>query len=287
MKTIYILYLVYGEYKNDNGIELLLNICERIYPNAKKIPLIINNSICLPSIKSSNGSFMISGNNTAFEFSGWDAGFEFLQKNFEPKDDDFLLYANDTFHQRIYAEGGKKFLDYFDDAYINLDGIDLKKLAIGYLDDFPKRVELMGIKYQSWIRSNIFFLSYGVSKFLHPFTFPLSKEYLFGRAGESFFRPVIEISENWRAYISCWLFGDQDSRYPEYSLKWLKCSKLSENNRDFFKTKAITILSEHYLSARLHKDNIKILDTNFFPKRENRHISNYYVVNSEISNEKI
>lgn len=276
MPKVYILYLVYKDKNEKKGTAILSEICKKLFPVSKQIIITIDNSIENSNVFKDESGVRISGNNTAFEFSGWDAGYDYLINNFIVRSEDFILYANDTFHQRSYADGGLSYLEFFDAKFYDFQSADMRNVAIGYLDDFPKKVFLMNIHYVQWIRSNIFILSSEVSKKLHPLTFPIKKEQLFGASGEPFFKETQYMSKNWRGYISSWLFGSQDVKYPEYNLTWIKFAALNELNRDFFKIKCIAILSEHYLSARLQSLGVQIFNTNLFPKRENRHQTNYY-----------
>ncbi|MEP2944634.1 MAG: hypothetical protein ABJN11_10470 [Lentilitoribacter sp.] len=271
---IYINYLVFGHENSREGHELLLKICNRMFPMTEVITVEVDNSRSQFCAQENNNYHRISGNNTCFEFSGWDAGFKYIKQTFDFQCNDLIVYANDTLHRRSYANGGNKFLDIFDFPIV--EGKDLSEVAIGFLDDFPKDVTLMGMTQHQWIRSNIFMISSDVATQLHPLVFPLEKEYVFGGEGEKFFRDIPEISENWRAYISSWLFAENDPNFPEYNLNWLKSEKLTEQNRSFFQTKATTILSEHYLTARLFKWNIEIIDTNHFLLNSDRHVAPYY-----------
>jgi hypothetical protein len=274
LPRIFVLYLFFNRDPLDPGLRIINSICKDLYPEHQIINIFIENSCDKNHIKKEGGNYIISGDNTLFEISGWDKGFIFIKNNFSLNENDLIFYANDTFHKRSYSDGGSDYLNFFSKNYI--ENPYSSNTAIGYLDDFPKSVSLMGVKYSTWIRSNIFILSNDLSKKLHPFVFPLPKEYIFGLEGESFFRKVEEISINWQSYISNWLFGLEDPSYPEYRLRWLNWAPLTENNRLFFQTKALAILSEHYLSARLHKMKIEITDTNLFPKRANRHVTPYY-----------
>lgn len=274
IKRIFILYLVFRRNKLDPGLKIIDSICQDLYPNSSITPIIIENACEKNEIIERGEAYVISGNNSLSEISGWDAGYNFLVKNFSLEDDDVIFYANDTFYKRNYSDGGSSYLNFFSSRH--LKNVNTSNIAIGYLDDFPKPVTLMGIKYSTWIRSNIFILSNNLSKKLHPFVFPLSKTYLFGGEGEPFFAKIKEISPNWQAYISSWLFGIEDPAYPEYRLKWLNNTPLTEKNRLSMQTKAQAILSEHYLTARLHSMKINIVDTNFFAKRDDRHITPYY-----------
>ena len=268
---------MYDNQECNRSLDILDSICNKLFCKFQKILITIDNSRESFADIDSKFGLIIPGDNSTFEFSGWDAGYKYLINNFiVDHDADLILYANDGFYRTDFADGGKQYIDFFDDKILRVEHRDITSLAIGYLDDFPKEVSLMGINYRSWIRSNLFILSANVSKKLHPIVFPLTKEYLFGSAGEPFFRKVPEISKNWQDYNQSWLFGTEIPECQEYRLKWKRCAPLNEFNRDFFKIKCMTILSEHYLSARLNMLNIEIVNTNLFPSRMDRHIVSYY-----------
>jgi hypothetical protein len=273
-KRIFVLYLVFRQNKIDPGLKIINSICQDLYPHSHIIPVIIENSCKKNEVIKTGETYIISGDNSLSEISGWDAGYNFLNKNFFLNDDDIIFYANDTFYKRNYSDGGSSYLNFFSTSYLKNEWTS--NIAIGYLDDFPKPVTLMGIKYSTWIRSNIFILSNNLSQKLHPFVFPLPKVYLFGGEREPFFTKINEVSPNWQAYISSWLFGAEDPAFPEYRLKWINNTPLTEENRLSMQIKAQAILSEHYLTARLHSMNINIADTNLFEKRDDRHIAPYY-----------
>lgn len=280
IKRIIILFLAYGDSHILSGLRKVSLIANSMFPDSEiHVVLIQNNLNCFlarenycmfNNFKSFN---CIYGDNTLFEFSGWDHGFNYVKDKFNPSSHDLILYVNDTFHRRNYKDGGSSFLEFFNADII--EGLEDQEFALGYLDDFPRPVKLFNIEYSSWIRSNIFILSYSIAKRIHPLQFPLSKNLIFNDQGV-FFKDTELISANWRAYISSWLFAEKSDLYPEYSLNWIKSQPLSDGNRIFFQKKALAILSEHYLSARLHAQQIIIIDANKFLKRVDRHTTPYY-----------
>jgi len=269
---IIVLFLIYGEEHYYSGLQEIKKIIDRMFPKNIKTFLIIDNSNTIEeSLKGEN--HIIHGDNSFYEFSGWDKGYDYANKHLPTDDNTLFLFVNDTFHRRGYADG-ENFLDIFDSNIIK--DKDIFNSAIGYLDDFPKEVILDNIVYRQWIRSNIFFLPYKIIQQCYPLTFPFPEEQIFSYEEGIFWSQSNLISENWKAYIDSWLFGLKNQKYPEYSLNWLKSEPLTLQNKEFFRRKAITILSEHYLTARLFRDQIPIIDTNIFQKDPDRHIKPYY-----------
>ena len=270
---IFIIFLIYGEKFKDQGLLKLSDIVSRMFPSLEANFIVVDNALPMEYKKNENGVLTIGGDNSLWEFSGWDRGIRYLDSHFDNKTKSLILFANDTFYRRTYKDG-VDFLDVFDAPIIEKK--DLMNSAIGYLDDFPKEVSLNGIKYKSWIRSNIFIIPYHIAIKLHPLSLAFDDSKVFSDVPNEFWANDDFISNNWKAYISSWMFGKVDNNYPEYRLKWLKARPVNDENYEFFKTKAICILSEHYLSARLLDMNVPVIDTNIFEKKINRHTDAYY-----------
>jgi hypothetical protein len=272
MQKIVVLYLVFGDENLNNGLCEIENILNKMFDDKEIKYVVIDNS---NSIKENhaNEPYIITGDNSYFDFSGWDKGYSFALENNLISDETLILFANDTFFKRNYSDG-ENYLNVFSKDIIK--NKNLKESAIGYIDDFPKDVIINEIKYNSWIRSNIFFIPSNIMKDLKKLTFDFPKERIFSNNINEFWSNDSLISNNWKAYISSWLFGIENKAYPEYKLHWLKAKSLDINNWEFFQRKAITILSEHYLTARLFNMNISIIDINIFPKDTLRHTKAYY-----------
>ncbi|MFM0145481.1 hypothetical protein [Paraburkholderia sp. RL18-085-BIA-A] len=273
-RRVIALFLVYGRTFTDEGISHIRKIFGRMLPDSELQIIIIDNKLDQPYENTGKPVWEISGDNALGEFTGWDHGYEFARRKLNLNENDLILFANDTFFRRNYRAGGVGYMDFFDHPL--LDGHDLTKECIGYLDDFPREVELMGIRYTSWIRSNVFFIPFNVCEKLGKFTFPLPEEEIFAPSYKAFWGKTNKISDNWKAYISSWLFGYSDPKFPEYQLHWHSARAPNEENFALFKRKARAILSEHYLTARLHGMNCPIIDTNLFPRLPDRHTAPYY-----------
>lgn len=271
---VIVLFLVYGDKYLQDGLNELRKIVSRMFPSVGADYIVVDNAMHLSFDERRSDYRIVGGDNSLWEFSGWDRGFAYAKDNDYITDGSVVFFANDTFYRRQYKDG-TNFLDVFDAAI--LDGRDVRNSAIGYLDDFPKPVSIRGIEYISWIRSNIFAIPSNIVDMLWPFAKTIEPAYVFSDSYIKFWSDNDVISRNWKAYISSWLFGAECPEFPEYKLHWIKAEPVTEENFEYFKKKALCILSEHYLSARLHNMGVPVIDTNIFPKNPRRHIDEYYL----------
>lgn len=273
--NVFVTALCYGEEHVDGMLEVANQFVKKNFPHGKLKFIVVNNKLQEEGVTHKYGGVYIKGDNSQHEFSGWQSGIEFINKNLYPSNRDVVVFVNDTVHRRSYTLGGDR---YFDNYLIGEKNETFPDLwAAGYLDDFPAEVSIKGHRFSTWIRSNLFAINWAALQLVLPLVFTQDKnEVLFGSEKEGFWSANAPMSDNWIAYISCWLFGEEDSRFPEYRLKWIRAQKINEKNRDYFKQKAISILSEHYLTARLLSSGVKIYDFNTYPKKSDRHLIPYY-----------
>ena len=247
--------------------------CRTNLPGVEVRRIVVDNAFTAGAAARDEGVLVIPGVNTYHEFSGWQAGLDHIERAFAPRPSDIVLLINDTVHRRNYSIGGDRYYEQY-----RLGG-DLDSLpptwAAGYLDDFPRPVSILGIEFTSWIRSNFLVFTHDCVQYIQPLVIPLDEAQVFGDASH-FWSDDAPISRNWRAYISSWLFGEADPRFPEYRLNWIKARPLTPANMGAFRTKAMCILSEHYLTARLQRAGVPIIDFNVYPKLEDRHVAPYY-----------
>lgn len=274
-KKIYIIGLCFGKTHLKGMIEVSKEFCSKNFPNISPIYVIVDNKSSSAEMSVYSNVELISGNNEHMEFSGWQVGLNYIAKKYVPSKEDVCLLINDTIHRRSYVVGGERYYDNF--ILPPFFHIKLEQWAAGYLDDFPKEVSLNGLTFKSWIRSNFILFNWACVDFIDPLVFPIKDSDLFeDNMKLGFWKKSAPISENWKAYISSWLFGEKNDKFPEYTLEWLKSNSLNVKNRDFFRKKAMSILSEHYLTARLKNNNIEIFDFNTYEKNHNRHTTPYY-----------
>lgn len=274
-QAIHVLYLVYGEEHIKSGLSISNEILGRTFPGYRINNIVINNALNDGTREFRVNYLLISGDNAMAEFSGWDKGYSFCKSQFHTGEGDLFFFINDTFHRAV----GQKYLNFFSRDLLPSQGIG--NHVIGFLDDFPKPATILGITYTHWIRSNLFLFPSQVIEKLDSLQFPIPASEIFESSGEEFWSPNPQISDNFKAYISCWLFNKRVPGFEEYALNWKNCEPLTDLNRLFFQRKALCILSEHYLTARIKSLNVPILNLNKFPLSSDRHIAPYYDQNAQ------
>lgn len=269
----YLLYVTINHEDIENDLADFFDLWP--YDNSEIIMLVIDNSkVEKKSFKSSPDKLeytYIKGEDSAFDFSAWDIGLEYLKTKFQLNENDVIIFLNDSFN-KSYGKGYLKlFKPHLDLAQLRDNEI------VGYVDDFPKSAEIKGFKFDSWIRSNFFFGRWIVISKLCPFV-DRDFDSLFTHYYEDFWiRPERFFSSNYVAYMSSWLFGKMDPNFPEYRLNWARSTQLTLENWSDFVKKALAIHSEHLLSAKAQYSGINLRAVNNISTEVNRHVENYYI----------
>lgn len=274
VSKVFVIALCLGDEHIAGMLDVAQTFVGNNFPNVETQLLVVDNQLEFTHESHRFGGVYINGDNSQQEFSGWQRGIDYLTSRFKPSNTDAVVFLNDTVHRRNYAVGGDR---YFEAYRIDDVGPTPQVWAAGYLDDFPAEASIHGLKFSTWIRSNLFAMNWTAVQLVSPMVFPCSWDQVFDDTqSDRFWGEQAPMASNWMAYISSWLFGAEDPSFPEYRLKWIRSEKLSTDNRRYFQSKAISILSEHYLSARLLKSKVKIFDFNTYPKTPDRHTSPYY-----------
>ena len=269
---IAIIYLVYANRNVDRSVGLLRSIVGRMFGNCSTPVIIVDNAshACSADRSWTNGDLVISGDNRMHEFSGWERGYGIACDEFKLTNDDLILFANDTFDRQAH----RGYLDALDRRLV--ENRNVRVSSIGYRDDLPRDARLLGLVHRWWFRSNIFIHPKATVDSLWPLCFPVTGKELFSDDHPgTIWNGSDLISENWKAYVSCWLYGACDPRFPEYKLVWHRAQPLTADNRKFFQMKALCILSEHYMGARLADLHVPVIDFNVLERTNDRHIGNY------------
>ena len=273
-RRIFVVGLCFGRAHCDDMIKVAQDFCVRNFQSKHTIEVIVDNKLDDGSIEVSGGKYVIAGDNSCNEFSGWEKGLRYIIQNFSPQPYDVCIMINDTIYRRNYGEGGER---YFDDFKIELgpEGWP-EQWAAGYLDDFPAPAIINGIEFGTWIRSSFVVFSWSCLSVITPLVFPVTEDILFAQdVSSGLWAEEAPLSENWKAYMSSWLFGEKNPRFSEYEASWYGSEPLNADNQLVFRKKALCIMSEHYLTARLRKAHITFFDFNTYPKRPDRHMVSF------------
>lgn len=228
----------HGTKKYPNALADLRAVCANFGPEVQNDIVVVDNALERGIRQQEDGHLILGGDNSRFEFSGWDAGLEQVDLHAY----DGVLFVTEAFrfsHQ-----------DYL--ARFNRDTLELAVrhgAAIGHLDSTPEPVQLHYMTSRAWLRTAFFFLPMSVVHRLGKVSSPLREEDLFGHAPDAPFSANAPISRNLISYILGWLTGNGKRAAPD--AKWHSEFVLNDETFDYFRKKTVAILNERMLTARL------------------------------------
>ena len=202
----------------------------------------------------SHGRHWLSGDNGWREFSGWDKGVRYWRSVTSVAADDTFVLVNDTFH-RSY---GTDYLEGFEPSAV--EAALATGHVVGYVDAYPRPVELFGLSMQAWVRTSCFAVRGGDLEKIGPLALNVDEGVLFADDCAQFFAEEAPLSANYRAYLATWLWG-KPARDDGFDEAWHSQVGLSPATFEALKGKAKAILSEHYLSARARQCGLRIHPT--------------------------
>ena len=157
-KLIGNIYCVFVQYGDDNTESSLLELGKWIKVHFKKKyeVQIVENDISRSLIDRNYSVF--HGSNKNREFTGYEEGLSLLRKRYELKDNDIIIFCNDTFttnygNSYLWGNKVKKIINSLS-----------KNAAVGYIDEYPSKVFLKNCSFKSWIRTSFFAIPYSVVK---------------------------------------------------------------------------------------------------------------------------
>jgi len=247
-----VLFLTYGD-KYKDSFDILNILLKDLEEHCDINTIVIDNKI---NHFSKNGQHIqIAGNNSEFEFSGWDNGIEFIK--YYNNDYDICLFINDSFLTNDYAQN-KKLL-----SIETIKGCLHNNALVGKCDRMDVREQFRNNLYtidghdvKLWIRTNLFYMTKEMVNKLNSlvaYTIKdldkfVSKEY-HGRA----FLYTANISENLKLQMFAWI-----TKY------WHSKIELSEKTWDTWRMKCSTMINEKMLTVNIRNMGYNILDYSEF-----------------------
>lgn len=237
-----VLFLQYDTKKYPESFEKACIYIEKI--RCSKIYIIIDNAHENKDTKKINyNTYIIGGDNSAWEFSGWDKGLEFANKN--DIDYDIVLFVNDAF----FAYGWSILENA---ATYKLANITKNHEAfMGQLDTKGYPMKIYGKNVSSWICSNAFFMHKKILNLLDKITSVVENDlnyFLYKSFNESYFLPNAPLDENYKNMARNWL-----------TKEWHSKIIVSEKNWGFFRKKVQAMLNESLLTSRIRSLGFEII----------------------------
>lgn len=243
-----LVWLLYDPTRVRKGIELITRIT-RLMP-LERIVVVWNGNGAIPmeaAVPTTSGAAVevIKGNNHGREFGGYQDGLDHLQRNA----DGGVYFLNDTAGVHNYLP--QFFINALVSAATRLRGEE--GVCVGHVDRALQLLEINGLRGDSWIRSNLFYLDTTALQSLDWTVYsPEINVLIPGDATNNFYSATLGLAMQER--INRWLFQPG-------KMAWYAAAPLTDENLDLMTGKARSILQEYYFSLRIARAGIKFSRT--------------------------
>ena len=129
---------------------------------------------------------------------------------------------------------------------------------VGWVDEYPRPVELFGLPLRQWIDTSLVVLQWRTLDVLRPLARPVTDDGLFDDDWRRLFCEPSPLSENYRTYLKTYFFGDPGD--GAFNHAWYAQQPLTAGTFEAAKIKLRCVLSEHLLSARARARGLSLSD---------------------------
>ncbi len=237
-----VLFVQFGDEKYPGSFKKLKSYIDPISFCNKEYYIIDNKYPDLSFTYSEDNVIKIGGDNTLYDFTGWQKGLDII--NSLNVKYDIILLCNSSFEVN-----GKSYLENHATLPLLLRSI-IFKTAIGRIDSHRRKISALDLDVSRWICTNAIFIP-------RPIIDTLGQIITIGpedvdsilhiHYNDSIFKNDAPISLGYRATIINWITKQWHSKY-----------NISPENWELTKIKIISILNEALLSARIKRSGFQI-----------------------------
>jgi hypothetical protein len=248
---VHLVLVEFGQQHEKAALELLHPTIRRLFPGADVRTVIVDNAQPEDGdVEVGNRVYRIAGNNMLREFSGWDRGVAWIERRYAPGRGSIFVLANDT-----VARPDKH--DRVRDTPPERAAAAVAGAIVGWIDEYPRPVELFGLDVRQWIDTSFVLVSAPVLQSLGPLARPVDDDLVFAD-WRRIFREPSPLSPNYRGYLKAYFFGDAGA--SDFEHRWYAQQAVNADNFDAFKAKLRCVFCEHLLSARARALGIPFVD---------------------------
>lgn len=216
-------------------------------PDVARTVVVVDNSLPPGVAEHSGERTVIGGDNTVFEFSGFTQALAHVGDAVWSYD--LIHFATSAFDTLYVA-----YLERFTPAV--LGALLGRRVCCGHIDCYNQPVEALGFRMQHWVRTCFFFLPPAEAMSLRGFVSLSDPSRLFSGRPEEPFLPQAPLDSTYRRYITEWLTGGDIGQ----GVEWHSSFGLSRATLPTFHRKALCIVNEQVLSARLEARECRLVD---------------------------
>jgi hypothetical protein len=249
---VLLLFVCHGGERYSHALDELTRLYERRAPRLRRSTIVIDNALPAEVWKELGpDSLIIGGDNTWWEFSGWQRAIDRLGS--EVKKYDVVHFVTSAF--------GTLYTDYLERFCPEIvERAAERPIAVGHFDYYPHPVQVGSFASRHWIRSSFWLINTFELLRLRSLVSLDNVAELFSDHGGWPFAETAPLSPGYQRLIHDWLTTDQGTGQ---GTTWHSRFELTEATRTLFQNKAVAILNEHLLSIRLRAQGTHLLDLTY------------------------
>ena len=245
MPSVNIVYVEWGSGGRAKSLTETFNCVAASGASINQLVIVDNRMQCAPLAGApARHTTVIEGDNSARDFSGWDAGVKAISD-----DADVLLCVNDTFamHRRVRLARRMRIAQ-----WINIVAGSRRPEMFGQVDPLDHPVEWPFGTMSRFLCSYLFGINRSAAKLIMPLTvIDAEAEAMLNTRFSPSGLYADHVSKDFRARVERWLFT---------AGKWRNAAPLTPSNFDFFRLKAKSVVYEHALICRAEALGIVVSD---------------------------
>lgn len=242
------IFLRHGENRYPDALATLNDFYRRQLPGVTRTTIIVDNALPRRECRIIDPeTLLVGGDNTYWEFSGWDRGLAQLDRLRGRVD---LVHFVTSAFDMLYTD----FIALFDAPL--LAAAAANRAAVGHIDHRQDPMGLFDRSSDHWIRTSFFFLPPVAIDALHSMVSCQPSPEVFTADHSQPFHADAPISEDFQHFILSWLTGKGTGQ----GVTWHSRFDLDAETLGYFREKATTLFNEALLTVRLQELGYPVVD---------------------------
>ncbi len=223
-------------------------------PDVDRDVVVVDTALAPGLVEQAERRMLLGSDNASWEFSAVDTALAFVGSRLWDYD---LINVTTSAFRQLHTGYLPRFLPTV------LEAIAGRAVCLGHIDCFNEPIRVLDFASQYWMRTSCFFLPPTDLRILGTVQSTGSRERWFRGDPSRPFREDAPLSTNYQRLITDWLTGQDTGQ----GVTWHSGFALDADRLTFFEQKALTILNEHLLSARLRATGCRLIDVTWLTSR--------------------
>jgi hypothetical protein len=249
---VLVLFVRHGEERYPNALYELADLYHRRAPALIRSTVVIDNALPAGLQRElGSGCLLIGGDNTWWEFSGWQRAIRELGNEIKTYD---VVHLVTSAFRTLYT-------DYLERFCPQLAKVAAERpIAVGHIDYYPHPVRVGVFVSRHWVRSSFWLINPFELLRLRTLVSLDDAADLFSVQGGWPFAETAPLSYGYQRLIYDWLTTREGTGQ---GTTWHSRFKLNETTHTLFQNKTTAIVNEHLLSIRLRAQGTHLLDLTY------------------------